>query len=35
MGHPGAVSRLIGGIQNNKGLNKKLKEVEKMLNSGD
>lgn len=35
MGHPGSVSRLLGGMQREAGRRKKIGELEKMLNSGD
>jgi len=35
MGHPGSVSRLIGGIGKDRGMGKRLEEIEQMLNSGD
>lgn len=35
MGHPGSVSRLLGGMQKEAGWKKKIGELEKMLNSGD
>ncbi len=35
MGHPGSVSRLLGGIQREEGWKKKIGELGKMLNSGD
>jgi len=35
MGHPGSVSRLIGGIGKDRVIAKRLEEIEEMLNSGD
>lgn len=35
MGHPGSVSRLIGGVAKREWIDKRLRELDKMLNSGD